>query len=438
MKKLFLLLLITVLLVPFTVLAEGNGTLTSGDISYTLDQYDRATVLSMNGATDRADLWLVPRKVDGHPVEDLYADCIPADVYEILMPSGSFLRVRKALAHEIRVYWYLDYEAIQEMDGFYSPHERVKPGELLLNGGSYLYQTNGDYDKLVQDYYAYPADVNGHKIVIDTDPKFITNYTCGSFTYYKSSPSTATICSFSDQEAVKVEVPESVDGLTVTALSAQYGWGHVLYVPKAKEIIFPSTLKVLGDFVINAGDLKKLTIPEGIEEIGDYCIDAYGIKKITLPSTLKTLGTSCLRCNIRDLVIPDGVTEIRHNAFRDLELKSLKLPAGITEIPEKMCMGQEKLEKITIPDNVTVIRSEAFSGCKKLSKVTLPAGLQEIGPLAFSGCKKLSQIALGAAVSSIDPTAFQDGAKKLTIVAPEGSYAAAFAAEAGYKFKKAK
>ncbi len=133
-----------------------------------------------------------------------------------------------------------------------------------------------------------------------------------------------------------------------------------------------------------------------------------------------------------------GVTEIRANAFRDLELKSLTLPAGITEIPEKMCLEQEKLEKITIPDHVTVIRREAFKKCKKLNKVTLPAGLKEIGAEAFSGCKNLKQIALGADVAFIDPTAFQECAKNFTIIASEGSYAAAFAAENGYKFKKAK
>ena len=438
MRKFFLLLLIAALMIPFAAPAEGNGVITSGDSSYKLDQYDRATVLTMNGATDQDGLWLVPRMMDGHPVEQVRADCIPDDVYEILMPNGCFLRVRKMLAHEIRIYWYLDYEAIQELDGFYIPHNRVRPGELLLSGSAFLYRTNGDYDKLVQDYYAYPSEINGNRILINTDPKFISSYTCGPFTYYKTSPDTAAICSFSDQEALRVEVPESVDGLTVTALAPQYGWGHCIQAPQATEIVLPSTLTLLGDFAINAGELKSLTIPEGIEEIGECSVDAYDIKEIVLPSTLKRIGSAFLRCSVRNLVIPDSVTEICPNAFRDLELKSLTLPAGITEIPKKMCLGQEKLEKITIPDSVTVIRSEAFSGCKKLSKVTLPAGLREIGPLAFSGCKKMKQIKLGETVELIDPTAFQDGVKKLTIVAPEGSYAAAFAKEAGFKFKKAK
>ena len=437
-KFLLVLLMAGLLLMAGNSMADSAGVLTSGDFSYKLDKYDRATVLSMSGATDTEGIWLVPRTVDGYVIEHVYADCIPEDVYEILMPSGSFLRVWKELPHEIRVYWYLDYETIQEMDGFYVPHNRVRPGELLLNGGAYLYHTNGDYDKLIQDYYLYPSSINGNKIWIDTDPKFISNYTCGLFTYYKTSPETAAICSFSDETAKRVEVPETVDGLTVTALATQYGWGHVLYVPEATEIIFPATLKVIGDFAINAGELKSLTIPEGIEEIGDYSIDAYDIKKITLPSSLRRIGSAFIHCSVRDLVIPDGVTEIRANAFRDLELKSLTLPAGITEISEELCLDQVKLEKIIIPENVTVIRRAAFSGCKKLSKAVLPAGLREIGPEAFSGCKSLKQITLGAAVEFIDPTAFQDGVKKLTIVAPEGSYAEAFAAENGCKFKKAK
>ena len=93
MRKVFLLLLIAALVIPFAAPAEGNGVITSGDFSYKLDKYDRATVLTMNGATDQEGLWLVPKTVEGHPVEQVSADCIPEDVHEILMPSGCFLRV---------------------------------------------------------------------------------------------------------------------------------------------------------------------------------------------------------------------------------------------------------------------------------------------------------------------------------------------------------
>jgi len=73
MRKVFLLLLIAALVIPFAAPAEGNGVITSGDFSYKLDKYDRATVLTMNGATDQEGLWLVPKTVEGHPVEQVSA-----------------------------------------------------------------------------------------------------------------------------------------------------------------------------------------------------------------------------------------------------------------------------------------------------------------------------------------------------------------------------
>lgn len=39
MRKVFLLLLIAALVIPFAAPAEGNGVITSGDFSYKLDKY---------------------------------------------------------------------------------------------------------------------------------------------------------------------------------------------------------------------------------------------------------------------------------------------------------------------------------------------------------------------------------------------------------------
>jgi len=47
MRKVLLMLLVAVLLIAGSSLAESDGVLTSGDFSYRLDKYDRATVLSI-------------------------------------------------------------------------------------------------------------------------------------------------------------------------------------------------------------------------------------------------------------------------------------------------------------------------------------------------------------------------------------------------------
>ena len=58
--------------------------------------------------------------------------------------------------------------------------------------------------------------------------------------------------------------------------------------------------------------------------------------------------------------------------------------------------------------------------------MTIPDSLTKIGEKAFYGCGELSDIAIPAGVKKIEKDSF-DKCKKLTIHAPAGSYAAAFA-----------
>ena len=87
-----------------------------------------------------------------------------------------------------------------------------------------------------------------------------------------------------------MNVPETLDGLTVVALTTRYGWGVAINAALAKEITLPATLKVIGDYAIYAPEVKELVIPEGVEEIGGWSIETYSVKKMTMPSTLRKIG----------------------------------------------------------------------------------------------------------------------------------------------------
>lgn len=72
----------------------------------------------------------------------------------------------------------------------------------------------------------------------------------------------------------------------------------------------------------------------------------------------------------RDIVIPEGVTKIEKEVFKDnLDIATVKLS-----------------------DSVTEIGSSAFSGCTYLYKITLGKGLTTIGASAFNNCYKLVEI----------------------------------------------
>ena len=183
----------------------------------------------------------------------------------------------------------------------------------------------------MQDYYLFPDSVGGAKIWMYTSPESVTSYTCGDFTYFKLSPDTAAICGFGDEECRKVKVPETLDGLTVTALMVRYGWGNAIYAPLAREIFLPDTLKVIGDDAIHADMMWTLYLPEGLEEIGANAVHAYTMTELTLPASLRKIGRNAFNgCgSLKQVTMGAGVEEIDPTAFADTAKKfTIYAPKG--------------------------------------------------------------------------------------------------------------
>lgn len=74
--------------------------------------------------------------------------------------------------------------------------------------------------------------------------------------------------------------------------------------------------------------------------------------------------------NVKDVIIPDGVTCIGNRAFFDC--------GNIT--------------RIVIPDSVTDINPNAFEKCYSLTRINIPANVNYIDGSAFEECKSLTEI----------------------------------------------
>lgn len=86
-------------------------------------------------------------------------------------------------------------------------------------------------------------------------------------------------------------------------------------------------------------------------------------------------------------------------------LKDLVLPESLTEIGDSAFYRCERLNKIIIPEKVKRIGDSAFSYCDNLQFLCLPQGLSEIGASAFSNCD-LKNIIIPQSVSKIDGSIF--------------------------------
>ena len=147
------------------------------------------------------------------------------------------------------------------------------------------------------------------------------------------------------------------------------------------------------------------------DTIGSYTFyECRNLKSLKLPSGVTEIGSSAFEdCrDLTSLTIPSGVTEIGSSAFKGCtDLTSLSLPSGITEIGSSTFEDCRGLTSLTIPSGVTEIGSSAFYGCTGLTSLSLPSGVTEIGSSAFSGCTGLTSLSLPSSITEIDSHAFK-------------------------------
>lgn len=161
-------------------------------------------------------------------------------------------------------------------------------------------------------------------------------------------------------------------------------------------------------------------------------------KEIVIPPSIAgkpvvELGAMSFWMNddITSVVIPEGVTAIRHEAFNgDNNLAKVTLPSTLKTIERRAFWGTA-ITKITIPEGVTSLGNEAFNDCDKLKTVSLPSTLTSVGANVFASCDSLTELTLPDNISYIGTNAFKSVGK---LWAKNGSTTAAALDKAGIKY----
>lgn len=251
--------------------------------------------------------------------------------------------------------------------------------------------------------------------------------------------------------------------------------------------MYTNPLYYADNLYVNDVLTTEVVLNEGITRIGKYAFANFqGLTGITIPSTVTAIGDSAFRdckalnklnitdikawCEVyfngsnssyanplyyaknlylnnelvTDLVIPEGVTVIRSDAFRNCQsITSISLPTTLTSIGgnsfngcssvTKTCISDvaswcnvdftfassnptylsknlylngEAIVDLEIPAGVTEIAPYAFYNCDTIESVTVLGALNSIGKEAFYGCDNLVRLDLGDTAGNIDSTAF--------------------------------
>jgi hypothetical protein len=102
------------------------------------------------------------------------------------------------------------------------------------------------------------------------------------------------------------------------------------------------------------------------------------------------------------VVIPEGVTVINENAFRNQRnLTSVTFPSTLQIIGWR-AFQQSGLRTIRLPDSLRIIYHYAFSNNRNLTTINIPASIEYIADWAFENCTTLSNVTIPSSISSSD------------------------------------
>ena len=198
------------------------------------------------------------------------------------------------------------------------------------------------------------------------------------------------------------------------------GYEVIGYTGDNPIVTIPSTYKSLPVLTIGLDrknedrfaeneNIKELIIPDGVTKIEDYAFEScINLTTVTIPTSVTDMGYfSFSRCDkLSVITLP---AEQVYNILSKENLTTVVINGGTTIYDYSGAFYNCKnLVSVTISDSVTSIGAGAFSGCENLTTIRLPNGITEISAFAFNECKNLTTITIPDSVTSIGEGAFSD------------------------------
>ncbi len=169
-------------------------------------------------------------------------------------------------------------------------------------------------------------------------------------------------------------------------------------------------------------EITDLVIPDGVTEIKDGAfMRCQGIKSVTLPKSVTRIGCGAFKeCSgLNSINIPGNVTKIEHNAFyKCSSLSSVTIGYGVATIGGRAFANCSNIRTLYISNSVTVIDNEAFSFCSNLESLMIPNSVVRIGSAAFSNCSGLTTVSFGKNLKEIEWCAFSECSKLQSVIVP--------------------
>ena len=202
---------------------------------------------------------------------------------------------------------------------------------------------------------------------------------------------------------------------------------------KVVSLIYSNIGKTVQLINKEGDEIKDYVVPEGVTSIGSSAFrNCTGLSSVTIPNSVTSIGgESFYNCSgLTSVTIGNSVTSIGNSAFYNCSgLTSVHISdiaawcniafSGSDSNPlyhaHHLYLGDEEITDLVIPDSVTSIGNFAFEFCSGLTSVTIPSSVTSIKNYTFYNCSGLTSVTIPTSVTSIGYAAFS-GCSGLTSV----------------------
>lgn len=228
---------------------------------------------------------------------------------------------------------------------------------------------------------------------------------------------------FFQKNITSITFPNSITSIGVSAF---------MYCHALTSVEIPEHVTMIPDMAFaSCESLKNVILPEGLTMIDNSAFNScYGLESINLPNTVEVIEDwAFANCeNLSYVKMPQQLKRVGQGAFGSCpKLSYVDIPdlsswamvdfynyyANPLYYAHKLIVNGEEITDLVIPDDVTFIGNNTFRDCLNLTSITINDHVGSIGASAFSNCSNVTSIIIGEDVTSIGAWAFY-GCSKVT------------------------